>query len=450
MSPHFSSRSHLKPGGVIRHLRADGILVLLAEDHRLPRLGVRIVARNGANLDSAAQCGLTHLQGELALRGTRHLGRKEFSTRYESLGSALQIDAGIESQSFGCESLTRYFPDTFALLSQVLLEPAFAPLELEKLVRETEAEQQLRIDDDAYLARYFLRHFAYPSHPYGRDLLGTQASLARIDVQDIAQAHAARVTKPHLIVTAAGDIDLTTLNQLIDRDLAALPTTPCPVPSHAPSEDLAQRLQIYLIDKPERTQTQIAIATRALSTAHPDFLALQVATCAFGGTFTSPLMHEVREVRGWSYGASADVSEGRERGSLTLCAAPSERDAVPCLLLMLSLYQRFLAGDFPLETYAFAKRYLMNQYPFAIATPDAQMAEYLNAELLGLPADWPDHTLSRLSALEPELLRAMPARHLSAEALVVVIVCSAQTLEAPLKAAISPECVQVIPYDQAV
>ena len=98
-------------------------------------------------------------------------------------------------------------------------------------------------------------------------------------------------------------------------------------------------MRLTLVDKPERTQSQILIGQPAPRWQDPDFLALQVATTAFGGTFTARLMDEVRSKRGLSYGASARVGQGRGAKSLVAHVFPSLEQTPETLELVLRLWR---------------------------------------------------------------------------------------------------------------
>jgi predicted Zn-dependent peptidase len=205
--------------------------------------------------------------------------------------------------------------------------------------------------------------------------------------------------------------------------------------------------RIIVVDKPERAQTQIVFGQPAMPGTHAEHLPLQVAVTAFGGTFTAPLMHEVREVRGWSYGAHASLSEMRDRGAVTLSAATAVTDTVPCLELMLSLYRKLIAGEYPDELFAFAQTYLLNQFPFSVATPDARLGEHLHAELIGLPPTAVTTYSTRLAALRAADVRGTPARHLT-DRLVICLLGTASALLAPLQKANLSDDITVIPYDE--
>ncbi len=433
--------------GLIQRVdRPDGLTLLLAENHALPRVSFRVSLRSGAAEDPATFVGISRLHSELVLRGTKKHTRLEFAEQMEGFGSSLSADSSADSENWTGEALSRYFEPTFALLAEALTQPAFLSKELQKLVRELESERVMRRDDDSTVARLFYRKLVFGNHVYGRDSIGSKKTLAAVTTDALKKEHARRLVSGNVVIGAAGDVTMAQLQALVDKYLPLPKGESLAAPIEAPPEPQGSR--IYLIDKPERTQAQILFGRPAEKAVNPDFLPLQVATTAFGGTFTAPLMHEVREVRGWSYGAYASIAESRGRGTFAMSAAPAEADAAPCLALMIELYKRFVAGDFSEDLFQFGRQYMLQQHPFAIATPDARLAEYVHAELVGLPQDSVETYPDRLGLLSVGAIRKIPGRYLSATDLIIVVVGTAAALQKPLSELPFSQGVTVIPFDR--
>ena len=148
-------------------------------------------------------------------------------------------------------------------------------------------------------------------------------------------------------------------------------------------------LRLTLVDKPERTQSQILMGQPAPRWQHPDFLALQVATTAFGGTFTARLMNEVRSKRGLSYGASARVGQGRGAKALVVHVFPSLEQTPETLALVLGLWKTWVTDGVTDDEVEFTRGYLANSFAFSIATPEDRLELRTGLELAGMPATSP-------------------------------------------------------------
>ncbi len=220
----------------------------------------------------------------------------------------------------------------------------------------------------------------------------------------------------------------------------------------APRPTLARRQgrRLTVVDKPERTQSQILMGQPAPRWHEPDFLPLQVATTAFGGTFTARLMDEVRSKRGLSYGASARLGQGRGAQALLAHVFPSLEQTPETLELVLRLWREWVEDGVTEAEVAFARGYLGKSFAFTVATPEDRLELRTALELAGMPRDFADTFAARVGKVErADAVRALQA-HVSPRDLEIVIVSTADELVPKLEAAklLDGVTIDVIGYDK--
>ncbi len=425
-----------------------GERVILVTDNGFPFVHLTLYFRVGPALDPPEKQGLTALTNRMLMRGTARRGRAELEEAIEALGTELYTSTQAHAVSLGASVLSRHLDELVGILGEMLREPAFAPEELDKVRREMLAELEAARDEDAHLARSWFRRLVFPEHPFGHRASGQKATLERITVDDV-RAHFARYwTRSNLVVAASGDVEEATLKGLLDRALAGLGEGEAVDWEAFPAVAPAAGRRVALVDKADRTQAQIVVGHPTVPAAHPDFLALSLATTAFGGTFTARLMQEVRVKRGLSYGAYARLASERAAGFYALTAAPSAGDAVDTVALLLSEYDRFVREGLTDEEIDFARGYLVNAFPFSVETPALRAAQQVRAVLLGRPADFLETYLAKVKALSADEVRAAVRRHLTPDDLVVVMVCSAPELREAVGALTGVTAVEVHPYNE--
>jgi zinc protease len=232
-----------------------------------------------------------------------------------------------------------------------------------------------------------------------------------------------------------------------DRLLAGLPEgervpDPVPPPVARPGRHLV------FVDKPERSQTQMVIGGLGTDAHDPDHFALFVANTAFGGTFTSRLMQEVRAKRGWSYGASSRVAFDRQRDSFTMWTAPAAGDAPACLALQLELFHAFREEGVTDAELEFVKRYLVRSHAFDIDTARKRVHQRLEAELYGLPPGYRERFVDHVQGVDRAAANAAVRARLSEDDVVVGVVGThAQIGEVVAKAIPGLGSVTVVPFD---
>jgi zinc protease len=181
----------------------------------------------------------------------------------------------------------------------------------------------------------------------------------------------------------------------------------------------------------------------------PDFLALQVATTAFGGTFTARLMDEVRSKRGLSYGASARLSQGRGPKALVAHVFPSLEQTPETLELVLRLWREWVDEGVTDAEVEFARGYLAKSFAFSVATPEDRLELRAALELAAMPRDYGTTFAARVQAVTPAEARAAQAAHLTPGDLEIAIVSTADELMPKLEAAglLKDVTVAVAAYD---
>lgn len=425
--------------------------VISVPDRSRPFSNLCLTIQRGSIDDPPDKAGVAWLTAQMLLRGAEGISRQSIADALEGLGSVVDLSVGRDHTMLWADALTRKRAELLAWLDRLLATPTFSAAELDKLRRETIADIQAVRDDDSALGLRFFVRALYGDHPYGRPLKGTETSLARIDRGDLIAFHR-RWTRDGAMLGLSGDVDPAASEALAARlsaPLAAGPAAPRsvpPMPDGTAPRSGTGKWRVVLVDKPERTQTQVFIGHTTLTTPlpgaaphevgvhHPDWTALQVGQTTFGGTFTSRLSHEIREKRGWSYGAWSQVSADQRLGTFLMRFYPSATDLLPALQLTDELLSAFVAdGPTDAELDA-AQSYLQNGFVFSIDTASRRLSELLSARLLGHPDGWVDGTVDRLREIpHTHATRAVKA-HIRPDDMIVAIVGTAKDLEPQLRA----------------
>ena len=441
----------LGPADVARQTVA-GATLLTVRDVTFPLVRFTVALRVGALTDPAHERGALAMLLPLLLRGTRRRDRSTFNAALEALGSAVDAVVGHELACLSGTCLAAHLPATLALLTEALTEPALAASELEPLCAEAVQSLLSERDDDDALADLFLRQALYPNHPLYYAATGTVASLGQL-TQGSMQRALGHFRVERLIVAMAGDVTPETAAELVrplldmfaQRGGATL-TAPA-----LPALPRAAGPTIIIVDKPERTQVQLRVARPGLAAGHADIDAFWLGVNAFGGTFTSPLTREVRDVRGWSYFAHANF---RRRGlfasPVVLRSAPALADALDCLALELDMFAALARGEADPESIVMARDYLLGRVPFNQATAFDVIGPAVLLDILGLPATALWDLPERLAAIDLADVPHVMGKHLAGTHPVTVMVAPARAVEAQVRARFAAAQVHVVPFDDGI
>lgn len=413
----------------------------------LPLVEIRHILRSGTVVERPEVAGVGRIALRLLRRGAGGLDRRGLDEAIDRIASVISMQASPDFYAIHLRALERFVGRANDLLAKILLEPTLDEGELDRLKRETLAEIITSRDDDRGLASRALRRLIYRDHPYGRSPRGTLETVARITRDDVVRFLEENLVRDNVLIGAAGDIDPERLREALSQTVDRLPERPAPRGELEPAEE-EPGVRVVLVDKPDRTQTQIFMGH--LGPSIHDFLdlPLRVALTAFGGTFTSRLMQEVRVARGWSYGAYSSLGRGRVPEVLSLWVFPSLKDAVPCIELVRGLYTELKEKGPTDEDVLFARDFLAKSLALQKDTAPSRLTLRLRQELLGMAPDYYDTFAERVRAVTPIQVRDAVATQIKDQDLAIAITCTADQLIGPLRESLGEDAsIDVIPYD---
>ena len=207
--------------------------------------------------------------------------------------------------------------------------------------------------------------------------------------------------------------------------------------------------RLVIVDKPDRTQTQILIGCLGSNARDDDHVALLVANTIFGGTFTARMTQEVRSKRGWSYGAYSNLPIDRQRQSFSMWTFPKADDAGACLKLELDMLSELREKGVTKQELSWAKRYLVRSHCFAIDTAAKRVGLALDQALYDLPEDYYTRYLERVQAVTLDQANAAVQNRLSVEDVLVTVVGTNSVIgDAVREAVVGLTSTEVVPVDR--
>jgi zinc protease len=449
---HAATVSESLPHGVRLHVEPD---------RSIPLVDVELVLRGGSTNDPRGREGLARLYGRLVRRGT---ARRVLSSgtviparsadaldeAIESLGAALTLDVTPSAIRLHGSVIRRNLEPFFAIAASLLTSPALRPKDLAFVRREALAELVAQLDSDRWLASRAFRHVLFGAHPYARPTAGTPRSLEAITLAEIYALHETCVRSGSVVVALAGDVTAADARALVDRHLADLPHGRAPEPELSDAT-LRAGTHVVVIDKPDRTQTQLFLGTLGVRMGDPAFYSLLVANPVFGGTFSARLVAEVRSKRGWSYSAQSRLYADRARDAWLLYTHPSVENARDCVALEFELMEAFVQGGVRPKEVAFASSYLTKSHAFDRDTAAKRVEPHVEADVFGLPVTYFDRYVEHVARVDAASASRAVRTHFGGPSgrgvdRVVAILGPGAQLERSLAAIPGVASVRVIPH----
>ena len=413
----------------------------------LPLVDVEIAFPVGGLHDPPGQEGLAQIAAHLVRQGPRGSSQRRFEDGLAALGARMSVEVSMRTTRFRASVLSRNLEPLLELLARVIWRPALRKGDYAKLARRAEASLTARLDDDQTLGALQFRRSLFGSHPYARPLSGTAESLMKIGHARAKRFYERHLAESSFAIGLAGDVTERRARLLVESHFPKRRPPSKRNASIAPTRARKGR-RVIIVDKPNRAQTQLFIGTLGTTTRDPELFPLIVSNTAFGGTFSGPLMQQVRGVRGWSYGAYSRLLHSSRRDAWYMWTAPAAEYSADCADLQLRLLERWVEGGIRRSELTFAQRYLINGHCFDRDTPSKRMEAHLDVELLGIPRRYVDDHDRLVAEVTLESANRATRSRISTRDLTIVVVASAERLVPAFEALPGVESVEIVPFDQ--
>jgi zinc protease len=417
-----------------RRRLANGVSLVVAPVDKLPLVTVVVLVDAGAVCDPANREGTAQLTAKLLLEGTQAYDGAELTERFENLGASIDAGADWDAAAVTMTSLSEHLPAAFALLGQVIRTPAFRNREVERLKAERLAELlQLRTEPRGLADELFSRFLYTPASRYARPEGGTEPSVDAIEREHIVSFYETRYLPGAVTVIVTGDVS-TDVAEALTRQ--ALGDWTGGTPPRVTADDMPARNEraVHIITKTDAPQSELRIGHVGLPRNHPDFFPANVMNAVLGGLFNSRINLNLREVRGYTYGAFSGFDWRRQSGPFVVhTAVKSDVTAAAAGEVLLEI-DRMRAKRVSDTELSLATSYLDGVFPIRFETTASIAAALSVLVIHGLPEDYYDRYRERVRAMtSDEVLRAA-THYLHPDALQMVVVGDPASVRAPLEA----------------
>jgi len=414
---------------------SNGAQLVVAPKHDLPLVSFNIQFIGGAdNYESAGKVGTASFAGQMLSEGTKTRDADELSNAQQLLGTSIRAGVGGEGGSIGFTSLTDRFQPALALLADMLLNPTFPEEALERIRgRELVALRQAKDRPNSIAVNVFMRVLYGDNHPYGR--IETEATVNAITRADIVDFHRAYFRPGRAVITVTGDIDEATAKAAVEQALAAWPTGGEPPAFDYPALPEPKPTTIYLVDKPGAPQSVFAIGEPGPPRDTPDYYAIEVMNTLLGGLFQSRLNHDIREVRGWSYGVGSGFSFGHGPGPFEAGGGLVTEKTDSALIAFMTHFRGVQgAVPFTADELMQGKESLIQSLPRRFASVNAMASSIGSLYTEGLPEDYYQRYGANVNAVTAADMVRVAEKYIDLSHLAIVIVGDRAAVEAPLEA----------------
>jgi predicted Zn-dependent peptidase len=414
---------------------SNGLRVYVVERRNVPLVSMRLLVDAGSAADPAGRGGTASLAAEMLDEGTATRTAPQIADELESLGADLNTDADFDVARVTMTALSRNVRQALPIMAEVVTRPAFADDQLARVRASRLAALQQQEDQPVAIAnRAFAARLFGEAHPYGRPVTGVPATVRQLTADELRAFHAAhyRPGNAHLIVV--GDVRSAELMPQLEAAFGGWRGGAAQAVRRPAAPGAQPATRVYLIDKPGAAQSEVRIGHVGVARNHPDHFPLMVLNAILGGQFTSRINLNLRENKGYTYGARSGWSQRREAGPFTAQAGVQTPVTKESLVeFMRELNDIRGARPATPQELEFAKVSLIRSEPLRSET-NAQVAARLEELVLyGLPMNYYSTYNQRIQAVTQADVQRVAQRYLTPDRFAVVIVGDRSKVEAGLR-----------------
>jgi zinc protease len=402
-----------------RVVSPGGIEFWFVRDATVPLVAIEFAFRGGAVQDPDDKMGLAEMTVSTLDEGAGDLDSTAFHGRMERKAIELQVRASREHVRGTLRTLKENQDEAFDLLRLALNEPRFDAPAVERIRAQSVASLQRQSTNPNSIASRSWWASAFPGHPYGRPVSGTLESVARITPDDMRDYARRVLARDNLKLGVVGDIDADTAGKLIDQTFGKLPAKAQlkPIPDTT-MQGLGGRTVVDL----NVPQAVINFGGRGLARKDPDFMAAYIVNHILGGgSFSSRLYREVREVRGLAYSVYSTLIP-LDHTALFVAGTATRGDRADEALQVIREEIRRMADSGPTdEEFASAKSYLKGSFALRFDTSSKIASQLVQLQVDNLGIDYIIKRNSLIEAVTMEEVKRAAKRFLDTNMLVAVV-----------------------------
>ena len=410
------------PENITRVELPNGIVLLVYENHASPAAVVRGHLRAGSLFDSDELPGVAAFTAEVVERGTDSRSFQAIAEETESVGAAIDFGAGVHLVGFSAKGLSEDLALLLDILSDILQQPTFPKDEIERVRGEVLTGLREREESTQAMATLAFRALAYKDHPYGRDTLGTLASVEAIRRKQLKQFYRRYYRPEGMQLAVVGDVSARDVVALVQRVLGDWQVNGTP-PSFAipPLKPLnkAKRKHIKMKNK---IQSDVVLGAPALPRTHPDFLAAELADVILGEFgLMGRLGDNVRDRLGLAYYARTQLESAPGPGAWSAYAGVSPQNVEAATGAMLGEMRRIQVEEVSAEELADVKDYVTGIQPLRLESNDGIASALLDMEFYNLGLDYLQRLPALVRAVSADQVRSAAQKYLHTDAYALVV-----------------------------
>jgi len=430
--PSYAPDKPLPAPQITQRTLPNGLTVwVVPRTEGLPKVSLSLAVLGGTAFDDPSTPAISGLLAGLLDEGTDTLSSQQIAQRLQTIGGSYSAGASDDAITVSASSLASHAPELVQLVADTVLHPAFPDKEV--ALTKANASQSLKVRDanPNWQAQRAFSTAAFGEHPYARSSI-TAASIEATTPTSMKALHAKRFRPDRTVLVITGRIGAEEAMKLVEQQFGQWKAEG-PAPAAIPAASAQAAPQRLLVTRDGAVQSNIRYGRPTVAANHPDYIPLAVANVILGGSFSSRLVQDIREDKGYSYSPHSRIASFREGGN-ALAEVDVRNDVTGATLSELTKLYDGMGTQAPSEEELNgAKRLTVGGYLLSNQIQSAQAATLARYWALGLPASYLGTYVAKAQAVTADQVQAIGRKYFAAKDQSIIVVGDPKAIDAQLK-----------------
>ncbi len=401
---------------------SNGLRVILLENHRVPTFTMQMVVMSGGLSDPADYHGLASFTAAMLREGTTSRKSKDIAEQTDTMGATLTAGSGLANftSTITAAGLVENFDQALGLFSDIILHPTFPQEEIDKLKMRLLQTQQFQRSNPQFLAQERFVRAIYGDHPAGM-IAPPPDSIRKMKSADLAGFYAKYYRPNNAMLAIVGDVKLKEIMPKLEAAFGGWAKGDVPATT-IPTVGAPGAMAIQLINRPGSVQTVLQLGSLGIERTNPDYFAVAVMNEILGGGPQARLFMNLREDKGYTYGAYSNFVGSKYRG--TVVSSSEVRTDVTEGAMKEFMYELNRIRDEKVSPKDLenAKRSLVGGFALSLEQPTALLQNLVVQKLYDMPADYWDTYPAKVMAITADDVQRVAQKYIDMGHLQIIAV----------------------------
>lgn len=409
----------------------NGLRVVILEEKRLPLVSYRLAFRTGSANNPPDMPGLMNIMSGLLNEGTETRSSKQIADEIARMGATLGAGSNSDYTTVAASALAMYQDQILELLADIALHPSFPQNEIDITKQNTKQGLVQQRAQSSFLAGERLARVLFGSHPYSV-VSATPESIDAVTREKLQSFHRQMFIPNNAVLFIVGDVERAAVLKRVD-ELFGKWERGQPVAANFPAPPTRTERAIYLVDRPGSAQSTITIANVAINRSSADYFPMLLLNTMLGGSFSTRLDQNLRENKGYTYGASSTLDTRRAGG--TFRAGAEVRTPVTGASLKEFFYEldRIRTEPIPEQELQDNKAFLTGLLPIRIETQEGLTDQLVQIKMFDLSDNYLQTYRDSINAVTSADVQRVAQKYLMTDKDAIVIVGDAAAIMDQIK-----------------